>query len=146
MLLSSARHQFGALQNKTFPVYFLLSFGLSSGLLGLWVLKHPDVVTHISQPYYADVAQVYLLGWAIVLQGLNYFVLGPRTGKLMFKRHKLEKTEGKSYNDPEASAEMKALNKEFIKLHGISFLGNFSSLVALALHGVWIGNAGVKGY
>lgn len=31
----------------------------------------------------------------------------------MFQRHKLEKEEGKSYNDADVSAEMKALNKKF---------------------------------
>ena len=81
----------------------------------------------------------------------------------MFKRHKLEKEEGKAYNEPtvrvhtmlptslmlipsKVSAEMKALNKTFAQLHGISSLANLTAFLALLFHGLWIGNtgAGVK--
>jgi len=78
----------------------------------------------------------------------------------MFKRHKQEKEEGKTYNDPgvctsvcyevhcltldfKVSAEMKALNRQFGSLHGISSLFNLFAVIALGLHGLWIGNAGL---
>jgi len=140
------RHQFGALQHKIFPVYFVISILLSSSLLGVWVLKHPDVVTFIGRPYLADVAQAYALGTVLLSQGLNYFVIGPLTSKTMFQRQKLEKEEGKVYTDPGISAEMKALNRRFGALHGISSLANLGAIIALGFHGLWIGNAGVKGY
>ena len=38
------------------------------------------------------------------------------------------------------SAEMKALNKRFGMLHGISSLANLVSVIALGLHGVVLGN------
>jgi len=139
------RQHFSVLQHKTFPIYFVLSILLSSGLLSLWVLNHPDVLTHITQPNVADVAQAYTLGVVLVSQGLNYFVVGPLTSKTMFQRQKLEKEEGKVYSDPEASAGMKALNRRFGKLHGISSLANLGAVIALGFHGLWIGNAGVKG-
>lgn len=41
---------------------------------------------------------------------------------------------------------MKALNSKFGALHGISSLLNLSAVILLAFHGLWIGNAGVKGY
>ena len=76
-----ARHHFGALQHKTFPIYFVLSILLSSGLLAIWVSNHPDVLTHIAQPNIADVAQAYTLGVVLLSQGFNYFIIGPLTSK-----------------------------------------------------------------
>jgi len=59
----------------------VLSILLSSGLLGVWVMNHPDVLTHIARPYVADVAQAYALASVIFQQGMNYFVVGPLTSK-----------------------------------------------------------------
>ncbi|KAK1229809.1 hypothetical protein PQX77_007112 [Marasmius sp. AFHP31] len=140
------RHQFGALQHKTFPIYFVQSIFLSSALLGIWVFTHPDVVSHIAKPLVVDVAQVYALSSVIFAQGTNYFVIGPMTSRTMFQRHRLEKEEGKSYNDPGVSQEMKALNRRFGSLHGISSLANLWAVIALGFHGLWIGNAGLGGY
>lgn len=75
------RHMFGALQHKTFPIYFVLSMGLSSGMLGFWTWTHPDVLTHVHRPYVADVAQAYALAAVILAQASNYFVVGPLTSK-----------------------------------------------------------------
>lgn len=73
-------------------------------------------------------------------------MVGPLTSKTMFQRHRLEREEGKAYNEPGVSANMKALNARFGMLHGISSLFNLGSFIALALHGLWIGHAGVKGH
>lgn len=59
----------------------MLSILLSSGLLSLWVRNHPDVLSHITQPNVADVAQAYTIGVVLFSQGLNYFVVGPLTSK-----------------------------------------------------------------
>jgi len=140
------RHQFGTLQHKTFPVYFATSMILSTLLLTDWTLSHPDVMTHITRPNVAHVAQVYALLTVLLSAGANYFVIGPLTSKTMFQRHKLEKDEGKTYNAPDVSAEMKKLNARFSSLHGISSLANLVSVIALAFHGLWLGNAGIQGY
>ncbi|RDB28421.1 hypothetical protein Hypma_015199 [Hypsizygus marmoreus] len=140
------RQQFGNLQHRTFPIYFVLSIGLSSSLLALWTASHPDVITHITRPNVADVAQAYALAYVLLAQGFNYFVIGPLTSKTMFQRHKLEKEEGKVYNEPGVSDEMKAVNRRFGTLHGISSLANLGSFIALTFHGLWLGNAGVKGH
>lgn len=82
--------------------------------------------------------------------------------RIMFKRHKLEKEEGKSYNDPgvrtirnvargvslilhpiKVSTEMKALNSLFSQLHGVSSLLNLSAVIAAIFHGSWIANKGI---
>lgn len=41
---------------------------------------------------------------------------------------------------------MKSLNSKFAQLHGISSLFNLWAVIALGFHGLFIGNAGVKGY
>jgi len=140
------RQQFGALQHKIFPVYFVQSMLLSGALLTKWIYSHPDVVTHITRPYVADVAQAYALATVLVSQGVNYFVIGPLTSKTMFQRQKLEKEEGVQYSDAKASENIKALNRRFGALHGISSLANLAAVLALGFHGLWIGSAGVKGY
>jgi len=140
------RHMFGALQHKTFPVYFMLSIALSSGMLGFWTWTHPDVLQYIASPYVADVAQAYALAIVFLAQASNYFVISPLTSKVMFQRHKLEKEEGKQYNEPGVSDEMKALNKKFGSLHGISSLANLFAVLALGFHGLWLGNVGLRGY
>ncbi|RPD81691.1 hypothetical protein L226DRAFT_527955 [Lentinus tigrinus ALCF2SS1-7] len=136
------RQQFGNLQHRTFPIYFTISIALASGLLGLWTYSHPLVLTHYLQPSVADVAQAYALVVTLLCQFANHFVVGPLTSKTMFKRHKLEKEEGKAYNEPGVSDDMKALNKLFAQLHGISSLANLTAFLALVFHGLWIGNVG----
>ncbi|KAK7468665.1 hypothetical protein VKT23_003169 [Stygiomarasmius scandens] len=137
------RHQFGALQHKTFPIYFVISILLSAGLTGVWTLSHPNVQKYIQDPFVADVAQAYTLASVCLAQSLNYFVVGPMTSKTMFQRQRLEKSEGKNYNEPGVSEEMKALNRRFGSLHGISSLANLWAVIGLIFHGLWIGNTGI---
>jgi len=137
------RQQFGNLQHKTFPVYFMLSIGISSSLLALWISSHPEILSQWNQPNVCNVAQAYTLGVAVLTQAINYFVIGPLTSKTMLLRHKLEKAEGKTYNEPGVSDKMKALNRRFGMLHGISSLANLGAVIALGFHGLWIGTAGI---
>ncbi|KAL4243199.1 TMEM205-like domain-containing protein [Abortiporus biennis] len=140
---SLPRQQFGNLQHRTFPIYFGLSIGIGSALLYLWTASHPLVLSHLSNPRVADVAQAYTLASVIIAQIANQFVIGPLVSKTMFQRHKLEKAEGKSYNEEGVSAEMKALNKKFGALHGYSSIANLTAFLGLAFHGLWIGNKGL---
>ncbi|KAH9937411.1 uncharacterized protein B0H18DRAFT_1081605 [Fomitopsis serialis] len=135
------RHQFGALQHRVFPVYFSQSIIGAAGLLVLWVRAHPDVSAHIFSPAVADVAQAYVLVSVLVMQAANYFVVGPLTSKVLFERHKLEKSEGKSYNEQGVSTDMKTLNRRFGMAHGISSLCNLLAVISLIFHGLWIANA-----
>lgn len=75
------RQQFGTLQHRTFPVYFVISIALSSGLLGLWTYSHPSVLTQYLSPTNADVAQAYALAAVVLAQASNHFVIGPLTSK-----------------------------------------------------------------
>ena len=164
-----ARQQFGNLQHRTFPIYFTISMGLASSLLGLWTYAHPAVLQAWAEPLRVDVFQAYTLTSVILAQGLNYFIIGPMTSKYvyylllcspstspwvrgaeeyllcrcMFERHKLEKEEGKAYNEQGVSDKMKSLNRKFAQLHGWSSLANLSAVIVLILHGLCIGNFGL---
>ncbi|KAJ7071495.1 hypothetical protein C8F01DRAFT_1110770 [Mycena amicta] len=135
-----ARAQFSQLQHKTFPIYFLLSISIGSLLLTSWVWANPVVQTHYASPLVNEVAQAYTLAFVILLQAANYFIIGPLTSKTMFQRLKLEKDEGKSYNEVGVSEQMKSLNRQFGMLHGVSSLANLGAVIALGFHGLWIGN------
>ncbi|OCH96698.1 hypothetical protein OBBRIDRAFT_717957 [Obba rivulosa] len=139
---SLPRQQFGALQHRTFPIYFTISIALSAGLLGLWTYSHPAVLTHYLEPQVADVAQAYALAAVLISQLANQAVIGPLTSKTMFQRHRQEKEEGKAYNEPGVSDQMKALNSRFGMLHGVSSLFNMTAFLTLLFHGLWIGNMG----
>jgi hypothetical protein len=76
-----ARHQFGNLQHRTFPIYFSLSLGVSTALAAAWVYTHPDVAQNLSHPLVADVAQLYALAFVGLAQAVNLFVVGPITSK-----------------------------------------------------------------
>ncbi|PFH46640.1 hypothetical protein AMATHDRAFT_154267 [Amanita thiersii Skay4041] len=140
------RQQFGTLQHKTFPIYFGISIFLSGSMLGYWVFTHPDVASYLAHPTMADVAQAYALFAVFGGQSFNKFVIGPLTSETMFRRHRLEKEEGKNYNDPGVSPAMKSLNRRFGMLHGISSLANLIAVISLGFHGLWIGHTGVGGY
>ena len=76
-----ARQQFGALQHRTFPVYFNYSIALTGGLLVLWHYGHPTLLQNITKPEIAEVAQAYSLAAVILAQGTNQLVIGPLTSK-----------------------------------------------------------------
>jgi hypothetical protein len=70
-------------------VYFVISIALSTTLLSVWILKHPDVLVYLARPNVADVAQVYALGIVLLSQASNYFVVGPMTSKYVFFVHSI---------------------------------------------------------
>jgi Domain of unknown function (DUF4149) len=80
-------------------VFFLTSEVVSSLLLTLWTLSHPDVLTNWHNPAIVDVAQAWALATVLLAQGANDWVVGPMTSKTMFERQRLEKVEKKNYND-----------------------------------------------
>ncbi|QRW00387.1 hypothetical protein RhiJN_28405 [Ceratobasidium sp. AG-Ba] len=135
------RQQFGMLQFKTFPVFFSTSTAITAALLGIWAASHPEVrAAPLDLGSSPVVAQAWLLAFTVISHASNLLYLGPKTSEVMFERHKLERAEKKQYSDPTASAEMKALNKSFGMLHGISSLVNLFSFLCMLAHGVWLGS------
>ncbi|KZW02107.1 hypothetical protein EXIGLDRAFT_760321 [Exidia glandulosa HHB12029] len=143
---SLTRQQFAALQSKSFPAYFSSSTVLSSLMIALWSFSHPDVLSNLAKPGLVDVLQVYVLAFVALVQGANYTYIGPVTNKIIADRQRLEREEGKAYNDPTASAAMKAVNKQFGTFHGISSLLNLFVVIALGFHGLVLGQYGFRSY
>ena len=136
------RQQFGLLQSRLFPIFFSSAAGVTATLLGIWAAIHEEVRTDTFNPKSPVVLQAWILAITVLCYSSNLFYLGPKTSEIMFQRHRLERAEKKQYSDPTASAEMKALNKQFGALHGISSLINLFSFFCLVAHGVWIGSRG----
>jgi len=143
------RQQFGNLQSKTFPKYFLFNCYGSAALGINWLYNHPGTLSRMLDPsifrmpsvFNAWIIGVGLFGMSL----LNYAVITPWTSGLMFQRHKLERSEGKSYDDPAASAEMKDLTKQFHLAHSASSIANLVYLGALVFHSAWVANYGFLG-
>ncbi|KAK3990633.1 hypothetical protein QBC44DRAFT_325017 [Cladorrhinum sp. PSN332] len=133
------RSYFANLMSRIFPIYFTLQtalpllmaltypgsrnpFGFLGGLSGLR-----------AQPRGVPVA----LGVSVLCGLANLALVGPETTKCMDERRVQEKKDGKkAYDEPPHSEEMKALNKRFSILHGISSALNLGELVALVGYGV----------
>jgi hypothetical protein len=75
---------------------------------------------------------------------VNLFYVGPKTTEIMNARHELEAVEKKSYDHQDASDQMKQLNKQFSKMHGISSgLNLIGFLVPSIFLGLWTGEYGL---
>ena len=132
------RQQFGLLQSKLFPVYF----SLQSALNGVCLLTTSNRNARI----------IFIIG--IVGGLINLTVVGPWTSKyvaihtcflhflyvfllqnrIMNERHKVEKEEGKKYDDPDVSDRLKTLNKRFGMAHGVSALLNMAIVLSLVAY------------
>ena len=55
----------------------------------------------------------------------------PSVNRIMNERHKVEREEGKSYNEPDISDQLKTLNKRFGIAHGCSSLINMAVVLSL---------------
>lgn len=71
---------------------------------------------------------------------LNLIHVGPQTTEVMrIRKHQETKDGKKSYDDGPHTEEMKALNKRFGILHGISSLANLVGLGAMIWYGAVLG-------
>lgn len=119
--------QFSALQARIFPPYFGFQAAASTLLLLTPPFKFVGVAATLAQAS---------LGTAAVGSLANILWLGPKTRRVMASRKAQEGVEGKSCKDPTVSNDMKVLNKEFGKIHGLSVLFNMGSFLGLMLYGV----------
>ncbi|GAA6064125.1 hypothetical protein JCM10212_006764 [Sporobolomyces blumeae] len=118
------RQQFGNLQSKLFPRYFALQATGSLALLGLY---------HRAGKLIKSDRNMWVLAVMLGTSAANWLVVGPWTTAVMKKRHRRERIEGKDYNAADVSPEMKALNKRFGALHGVSSMLNLGFLSAIVL-------------
>jgi hypothetical protein len=116
-------NQFATLQHAVFPKYFAFQTVASLVLMG-------------TTPYPITQFAYSTLGFSFVSGLLNTFVFGPKQNRLIKQRMAQAESEGKSHKDPTASPELKRINKQFAKLHGISVLFNLALWISLSVYGV----------
>jgi len=160
MFKSLPRHTFGKLQSKLFPRYFQFSIfwiGLCLAMESLILVdKHVNTNStdqNHSAPYILPNAQLYNFLLIMVNLLCNHYIIEPKTTKLMFKRHTVERKIGTGHEvgitKPAASILeaankedvdlLQSLSKEFGKLHGISASLNLLALILGTWHLFWLG-------
>ncbi|KAK4056341.1 hypothetical protein OIO90_002785 [Microbotryomycetes sp. JL221] len=127
------RQQFGHLQSKLFPKFFLLQ-AAASGLLLHWHRRAGKL--------HRASWNAWLLTVMVSTGLLNLLFVGPWTTAIMKRRHKLERLEGKSYSDKPASSAMTELNKKFGIAHSVSSLANMGFTFAIIAHALSVGEHG----
>lgn len=118
---------FSALQNRIFPGYFAIQTVGTIFLL-------------LTRPFVTSRVQNVALGVSLAAALINLGVILPKSQKISAARATQAAAEGKSWRDPTASDELKALNRQFGKLHGISVLLNFASVFSLGTYGATLGS------
>lgn len=120
---SLPREEFGRLQNKVFPFYFL-GQTISPLILGL------------TAPIKLCPFTIGLLSLSAITGAFNYFLFLPLCQNV--KRQRLElMAEKKDVNEfGEPTEECLALSKKFGMYHGFSTLTNIVSILSLAVYGV----------
>ncbi|CAN6373491.1 unnamed protein product, partial [Urochloa humidicola] len=131
------RHQFGSLQGKMFPAYFMLISVSSAISVAAFAYLHPWKT--------ASTIEHYQLGFLLSALGCNLsnlLVFTPMTVEMMMKRHKMEKDLGigtevgysKNAETAKRSPALAAMNRKFGMIHGLSSLANILSFGSLAMH------------
>ncbi|XP_062197470.1 uncharacterized protein LOC133900375 [Phragmites australis] len=138
------RHQFGSLQGKMFPAYFMLMSVCSAISVAAFAYLHPWKTS--------STIECYQLGFLIAALGCNLsnlLVFTPMTIEMMMKRHKLEKDlgigseVGSSKNEEVAktSSALAAMNRKFGMIHGLSSLANIMAFGSLAMHSWYLASS-----
>lgn len=128
------REQFGKLQNKIFP-FFFLGQTLSPLLLSL---VSPIALTRLT---------IGLLSVSAVSGAANYFWLLPLCQRIKEERLKLiadNRHEVVEDGVTHATVEFERVSKQFGKYHGISTLVNMLSIVSLGVYGIVFSKAVTK--
>ncbi|OZJ02964.1 hypothetical protein BZG36_04514 [Bifiguratus adelaidae] len=139
------RHMFGSLQSKVFPVYFGIGTLLSSALTFTFTRLRPDSLKGLAldpRRMGGSSWQLVGLGVAAAAYGVNWAYVGPLTTKVIFDRHKIENKTGQDayQTRPEKlKPDLKQLNMEFARLHGMSSALNLAIVGSLTYHALWLG-------
>ncbi|XP_072976786.1 uncharacterized protein [Typha angustifolia] len=137
MFKNLPRHQFGSLQGKMFPAYFMLVAVCAAVSVAAFAYLHPWKL--------ASSIERYQLGFLLAALGFdlsNLLVFTPMTIEMMKKRHKIERDlnigeeVGGSRNVEVAKTNpnLAAMNKRFGMIHGLSSLANIMAFGSLAMH------------
>ena len=97
------RATFGTLQSRLTPLYFSFTSLSTAALLVAHLYFHPSLIsTPLVRPHWhssQEGVQGLLIVGALVPSLVNWLYAGPKATEVMFERHRLEKLEGKSYDD-----------------------------------------------
>ncbi|AFR96000.1 hypothetical protein J008_03892 [Cryptococcus neoformans] len=130
------RQTFGTLQSHLTPLYFSFSSITTSALLLTHLYFHPSLISSPRvEPHWLtseEGRQGLLIVAGLVPQVLNWLVVGPLANSVVFERHRLERVEGKEYDEANPSDAMNKVNKKFTTLHTISSVLDTAALIALA--------------
>ncbi|KMZ62667.1 Transmembrane protein [Zostera marina] len=137
MFKNLPRHQFGNLQSKMFPAYFLMVSTCAGVSIAAFAFLHPWKI--------ASSTEKYQLGFLLCSFGFNLsnlIVFTPMTVEMMKKRHKIERElkigeeVGWTKNNETAKTNpvLANMNKRFGMVHGLSSLANIMSFGSLAMH------------
>ncbi|KAF2664050.1 hypothetical protein BT63DRAFT_460351 [Microthyrium microscopicum] len=135
------RPQFSQLQQKIFPLFFgmqaLMPVVLAATYPAASALQHSS----FAGVWESSNFNTILLPLAVMTACgmVNWGYLGPTTTSIMRRRKAQETKEGKKYWDEgPKSEEMKKLNSDFGKLHGISAMVNLIEILVTMFYGVII--------
>ncbi|BAF30025.1 uncharacterized protein [Oryza sativa Japonica Group] len=137
MFKNLPRHQFGNLQGKLFPAYFMLISACAAVSVAAFAYLHPWKT--------ASTVERYQLGFLLAALGFdlsNLLVFTPMTIEMMKKRHKIERDLSigeevgwsKNVQVAKNNPTLAAINKKFGMIHGLSSLANIMSFGSLAMH------------
>ncbi|XP_034606947.1 uncharacterized protein [Setaria viridis] len=137
MLRYLPRHQFGSLQGKMFPAYFMLISACSAISVAAFAYLHPWKT--------ASTVERYQLGFLLLALGCNLsnlLVITPMMVEMTKKRYKLEKDLGigsevgnsKNKEMAKRSPALAAMNQKFRMIHVVSSLASLMSFGSLAMH------------
>ncbi|KAG1365281.1 transmembrane protein [Cocos nucifera] len=131
------RHQFGNLQSKMFPAYFMVLSVCAAISVAAFAYLYPWKS--------ASPLERYQLGFLLSALGFNLsnlFVFTPMTTEIMMKRHKVERELSigeevgwsKNMEVAKSNPKLAAMNKKFGMIHGLSSLANIMAFGSLAMH------------
>ncbi|KAF5744227.1 hypothetical protein HS088_TW08G00825 [Tripterygium wilfordii] len=132
------RQQFGVVQSKIYPVYFMaMTYSVGLALLGLLLGQRKKLFSNK-----VEMLQAYNLLASLLMVLTNAFYLEPRATKVMFTRMKIEKEEGALPENPELEVvrvRIVNLNARLKKLNSYSSFVNILTLMNLTWHLVCLG-------
>lgn len=137
MFKNLPRHQFGNLQSKMFPAYFSMVGICCAVSVGSFAYLHPWKSSSTAEKY-----QLGFLLSAFAFNLANLLVFTPMTIEMMKQRHKVERESNigeevgwsKNVEVAKVNPKLKAMNKKFGMIHGLSSLANIMSFGSLAMH------------
>ncbi|KAF5455353.1 hypothetical protein F2P56_024942 [Juglans regia] len=141
MFKNLPRHQFGNLQSKMFPAYFSLVGTCCAISAGSFGYLHPWKSSSTAEKY-----QLGFLLSAFAFNLANLVVFTPMTVEMMKQRHKVERESSigeevgwsKNVEVAKVNPKLKAMNKKFGMIHGLSSLANIMSFGSLAMHSWYV--------